>query len=157
MVLPSVLNSAKVIVWKKEKDRLQVIENGVWRKILAAPGYAPVVTLQGEIGCSSVEARDMKGKLSFARYMVDSDNGIMRRMWVRIKGADGGCSWGSEVGNYLGALGVSWEELETWDRCQIVEKVNEWEKIWWIEEISRKSTLGLYLCLEEKYRRRRWI
>ena len=29
--------------------------------------------------------------------MVDSDNGMMRRMWVRIKGAYGGCGWCREV------------------------------------------------------------
>ena len=27
---------------------------------------------------------------------------------------------------------------------QIVERVNEWERIRWMEEITMKSTLGLY-------------
>ena len=64
VVLPCVLSSAEVMVWRKaERDKLQRRENGVRRKVMGAPGYAPVVTLQGEVGCSSVESRDMKGKV----------------------------------------------------------------------------------------------
>ena len=51
--------------------------------------YAPVVTVQGEVGCSSVNARDMKGKLLFARYMRETENGLLSKMWDRIEGTDG--------------------------------------------------------------------
>ena len=55
VVLPSVLSASEVAVWKaSERRRLQRIENGVWRKVLGAPGYAPVCTLQGEIGLSLI-------------------------------------------------------------------------------------------------------
>ena len=66
----------------------------MWNKILGAPGYAPVVViLQGLVGCSSVgSTRHERETEVFARYMVDSDNGMMSRMWVRVKGADGGCT-----------------------------------------------------------------
>ena len=69
---------------------------------MGAPGYAPVVTLQGEVGCSSVESRDMKEKLTFARYMIDSESGIIMKLWQRMRRAEGGgCSWGREVNRYL--------------------------------------------------------
>ena len=68
VVLPSVLSSDEVMVWtKSERDRLQRTENGVWRKVFMAPSYTPVAALQGEVGCSSVHARDMKGKIKFAK------------------------------------------------------------------------------------------
>ena len=37
---------------KSELEVLQRIENGVWRTMLGSPGYAPVSTLQGEVGAS---------------------------------------------------------------------------------------------------------
>ena len=96
VVLPCVLSCTEVMVWRKaQRDKLQRIENNVWRKVMGAPGYAPVVTLQGEVGCSSVKSRDMKGKLTFARYMTDSESGIMRKLWQRMRRAEGGgYSWG---------------------------------------------------------------
>ena len=37
VILPSVLHASQVIVWKKsEREKLQRIENGVWRKIFGA-------------------------------------------------------------------------------------------------------------------------
>ena len=44
----------------------------VWRQILGAPVYPPVVALQGEIGASAVEGRDMKMKQKFANYMANT-------------------------------------------------------------------------------------
>ena len=72
MVLPSVLTvlvSGSEICWmKSELEVLQRIENGVWRTImLGTPGYAPVPTLQSEVGASVVVARDIKQKLSYQK------------------------------------------------------------------------------------------
>ena len=51
------------MVWtREEKKRLQIVENKVWRQILGAPMYTPVAALQGEVGASTVEGRDMKIK-----------------------------------------------------------------------------------------------
>ena len=46
-----------------------------------------MVTLHGEVGCFSVESIDMKGKLTFARYMIDSESGIIRKLGQRIREA----------------------------------------------------------------------
>ena len=44
-------------------------------KVLRAPSYTPIVALQGEVGCSSVYARDMREKLKFAKYVMGIWNG----------------------------------------------------------------------------------
>ena len=74
MVQPRVLSAAAVVVWTREKvKQMQRAENRVWRQILGTP----VVALQGEIGASTVEGRDMKIKLTFAQYMLRTKNGRM--------------------------------------------------------------------------------
>ena len=61
VVLPGVLHAGELMVWSRsELDKLQRLENGVWRQVMRAPSYAAVAGLQGEVGCSSVRARDMK-------------------------------------------------------------------------------------------------
>ena len=50
----------------------------MWRQILVAPVYTPVVALCGEIGASTVEGRDMKIKLGFVQYMLKTSNGLLR-------------------------------------------------------------------------------
>ena len=51
VVLPGVLYALSVLTWtRKEMDEMQPIENQVWRKMLGAPRFTPVVALQGEIG-----------------------------------------------------------------------------------------------------------
>ena len=53
VVQPRVLSAAAMVLWtKKERKQLQRVENSVWRRILGAPVYTPVATLQGWIGAS---------------------------------------------------------------------------------------------------------
>ena len=46
-----------------ELETMQRIENGVWRAVLGAPGYAPVVTLRAKVGTSNMLIRDLKTKI----------------------------------------------------------------------------------------------
>ena len=87
VVQPRVLSAAAVVVWTKdERKRLQRVENRVWRQILGAPIYTPVAALQGEIGASSVEGRDMKmkAKLEFANYMANTANGLLAAIFRKL-------------------------------------------------------------------------
>ena len=69
---------------------------------MGAPGYAPVCTLQGEIGCSGVDCRDIKGKLGFVSFLAGSDNRIVRGIWDRIRDAEGGVAGGGRLVYALG-------------------------------------------------------
>lgn len=71
VALPSILNATAEITWKKKEiETLQRTENSVWRKILGAPSHAPIVTLQGEVGTSSILTRDIKAKLSYVQHIM---------------------------------------------------------------------------------------
>ena len=94
VVLPGVLSSNGVMAWRKsEREKLQRIENDVWRRVFKAASFTPVVALQGEIGCSSVEARDMRSKIEFVRYLMSSENGVCRRMIENMTGGVIGDYW----------------------------------------------------------------
>ena len=81
---PRVLNAAAVVVWtKEERKQLQRVEIRVWRQILGAKVYTPVEALQGEIGASSVEGRDMKMKLKFTNYMANTANGLLAAIFKK--------------------------------------------------------------------------
>ena len=56
----SLLYASSVLTWtRKEMDEMQRIENQVWRQMLGAPRFTPVVALHGEIGASTMKCRDM--------------------------------------------------------------------------------------------------
>ena len=46
--------------------------------------YTLVAGLQGEIGASSVEGRDMKMKLKFANYMANTANGLLAVIFRKL-------------------------------------------------------------------------
>ena len=113
VVLPSVLMGTSVVCWNKgEIEKLQRIENGVWRVILGAPSYTANVTLQGEIGASSMEARDMKIKLSYESYLSGCCNELVRSVYEETRGRGDG-RWADTTGNYRMRLGVDLRELRS--------------------------------------------
>ena len=145
VVLPGVLSANEVLVWTKaERQKLQRIENGVWRKVLRAPPYAPVVALQGEVGCSSVDARDMKSKIKFAKYLMETENVVLRAVFERMRDRGRMCPWMRLVGGYLVELGLGWAELEGMGAKDVVRRVDVWEENRWREELNEKSSLLHY-------------
>ena len=70
MAIPSILFGRAVITTSKTNiEKLQRVENKVWRYLLGIGGYATVEALRGEIGASMVKSRIMETMLS---YMIDT-------------------------------------------------------------------------------------
>ena len=79
VALPSILYATNVMhIDEKDIERLQVIENGVYRKILGAPKYAPNCTLRGEIRASLMKSRVIEGRLQYIRSIWDRENGLLK-------------------------------------------------------------------------------
>ena len=67
-MIPALLYGKQVIILtKKLIDKLQAIENRVYRYLIGVGSTTPVVTLRGEIGASRVETRAMETVLMFTR------------------------------------------------------------------------------------------
>ena len=81
LVLPSVLYGPNVItLTENDSKKLQVIENGVYRKMLGAPKYAPNCTLRGEVGASLMATRVMSGRLQYIRSIMQGSNEMMKEV-----------------------------------------------------------------------------
>ena len=66
MCLPSILFGRAVITTSKSNiEKIQRIENKVWRYLLGIGGYSTVETLRGEIGASMIKSRVMETMLLF--------------------------------------------------------------------------------------------
>ena len=67
-VIPAFLFGKQVVTLpKKIIDKLQKIENNMYRYLIGVGATTPVATLRGEVGASSVESRVMETVLSFTR------------------------------------------------------------------------------------------
>jgi hypothetical protein len=82
MVLPSLLYGVGVMdITKKEVNKLQVIENRVYRAMLGAPRHIPVCMLRAEIGSSMMRTRIIKTKINYGIHIERGDNEMMKRMY----------------------------------------------------------------------------
>ena len=80
-MLPSILFGSAVICWTNtELDKFQRKENEVWRKVLGAPGYTPLVAMRGDIGVSNILTRDIKEKLRYVQGILVGNNEILKRI-----------------------------------------------------------------------------
>ena len=118
---------------------MQRVENRVWRQILGAPIYTPVAALQGEIGASSVEGRDMKIKLKFANYMANTANGLLAAIFIKLTSEARPKIWVRQLREYLGELGLDFSDVGRMDTDDIGREVNKWENNRWRRDIESKT------------------
>ena len=105
VVLSSVLYGNAVVTWTKtDIQNMQRNENNVWRKILGGPGYTPVVALRGEIGASTMEVRDLKAKLKYAKHILKGENDLLLKVFKRMF-EDGRDKWIRSVKGLLRIYG----------------------------------------------------
>jgi hypothetical protein len=145
VVLPSVLHGSAVVIWNKtELGKLQTIENAVWRQILGAPSYAPVSTLQGEIGTSTAVARDMKVKLLYYKHLMKSGNELLREIVNEESSKENPIQFINEVRKYAEEIGANGREICRMSVQQVRSSINEWAHDKWRADLASKSTLQLY-------------
>ena len=58
-------------VTESEIEQLQRIENSVGRQIQGAPKYAPVYTIRGEIGMSTMKVRIMERRIKYIKHIEE--------------------------------------------------------------------------------------
>ena len=83
MSLPSILFGRAVITTSKTSiEKIQRIENKVWRYLLGIGGYSTVETLRGEIGASMVKSRIMETMLLFVVDILASKFNNVKEMMM---------------------------------------------------------------------------
>ena len=144
VVVPSLLIGGGVVTWKKnELDQLQRIENGVWRMILGAPGYTPIVCLRGDIGAATMVERDAKNKLLYEKYLMDNKNKLLKTVYENAIEMERQ-GWVKSVRGYREVLAVSSDTLRNRSKEEIKALIREWGSYVWQQEKEEKTSLELY-------------
>ena len=73
----------------------------VWSKILGAPLYSPLVTLQGEIGDSIMDLRDVKIKLSFVKHLINKMDRLVTSIFIELFNEKKSRPWIKKIKFYM--------------------------------------------------------
>ena len=115
-MIPALMYGKQVIILsKKVIEKLQAIENGVYRYLIGVAGYSPGATLRGEVGASRVESRVMEMVLMFARDTLQGKfEKVKSYMDHEVETNKG--KWMKAVNKYKQELGLTWEDIRTIDK-----------------------------------------
>ena len=151
IVLPTILYGSNILGFTKtDIDKLQIIENRVYRHILGAPRYAQIPTLRGEIGASSMMARIMEGYVKYLKYLIGIDsNDLLRRITEeRLNNKED--QWTIDIRNYCKELKLDRVSIASIGNEEIRKKILEWDSEMWRQELSRKSSLEIYRLFKKE-------
>lgn len=156
--LPSILYGANIINFTEEEiNKLQRIENSVFRQILGAPKYAQTCTLRGEVGASSMLARVIEGRFMYLKSIIqtfqtrsqenanreeDCRNDLLKEVFRRMK--DNNLDWMKTTRKYLISTNITFRDLERMDCEDIKKKLKAWDTERWKREVAEKSSLQVY-------------
>ena len=107
MELPSILYCRSVVPTSETNiNKLQRIENKVWRYLLGIGGYSTIEALRGEVGASMIKSRIMETTLAYLIDTMASDfNNVKDMMNDAITRGKG--KWYNNINSYRIELGVT--------------------------------------------------
>ena len=156
VVLPTLLYGAPIIDWnEKEIEKLQKIENTVWRCILGGPGYTPNVVLRGEIGASTMKSRIIKSKLTYTNWTTRTKNGLLAYIIEDMfeKGKENLVRRVRSAVEHLNT--ESLQEVEKLSKGEIERVVRLCDEERWRRELEAKTTVQLYCKWKSKIKEER--
>ena len=107
---------------------------------LGGPRFIPLVTLQGEIGTSSMKSRDIINKLKIWNHLKNASNSLLKAMIENTSK------------KVVQMVRTSYIELSTIKEEKINLMVNQWEERRWrseTAELKREETLKIYEAMKE--------
>ena len=140
----AILGYTKTEITKTEIEKLQRIENSVYRQILGAPKYAQIPTLRGEIGSSTMENRIRSNQVLFVRYVEENNYNKLMKIIIEEKRHMRKDYWATSTGEFMKKVKLSYADLKSCTKLEIKKKVKEWDTNNWIRELSEKSSLKIY-------------
>ena len=144
VALPYVLYGCNAVDLNEDTiKKLQVIENGVCRKLMGAPRGAAVCTLRGEIGISEMKMRCIEGRLKYVNNIEHRGNGLLRAVKNRILEV-GKMKWGRTTLAYLRDVECTPAMLNGMTAAEVKVRVREVGHRRWKEEVKSKATLTIY-------------
>jgi len=135
---------AVVTTNKRNIEKLQIIENKVWRYLLGIGGFSAVEALRGEIGASMVKSRIME---TILLYLIDTLASQFTNIKLMMEDTilKGVGRWYKAVEEYRIELGLTWNDLRNIDKPTLKTIVREYDTIKWYEGMSKKPSLKFYI------------
>ena len=144
MAIPSILFGRAVIPTSDTKiEKLQRIENKVWRYLLGIGGYSTIEALRGEIGASMIKSRIMETMLAYLIDTMASEFTNMKNMMRDTIGREKG-RWYDTINRYRLELGLTWERLETMNRATLKKIIRKYDDDNWNLGLISKPVLRFY-------------
>ena len=145
VALTSILYGAAVITMNNsEIQQIQRCENKVCRFILGGPGYVALPALRGELGMTAIKCKDMKAKLKYAQWIMNSGNKLIKQafqdMYLKGKG-----KLVKKIKQYLGEIGIeNIEGVIGMSETTLVDRIELLDESEWTEQMRGMSTLEHY-------------
>ena len=122
---------------------MQIIENGVFRKILGARDHTPNTALRGDLGASLMESRFMQTKLLFVKSIMDGENELLKEILYNIRG-DNKNLWNKKLNDYLSVLRIRFNRLKIMSNQEIIKVTRNFDTENWVKEIEKKTSIRIY-------------
>lgn len=143
IVLPSVLHGINVVNLNvSEIKKLQIIENGVYRKILGAYKGTAIAALKGEVGASDMKTRVIKGRLLYTKYILNGKKEILKRVFE--KSIDNKSKWWRINKKYMEEIKLRLGEIENRKKEDLEERIRKWDTEKWKRELENRDSLSMY-------------
>ena len=148
VVLPTILQGVGLMTFtSKEIKKLQVIENGVYRKILGGNGSTPNSVLRGEIGCSLMKSRFIESKLMVIKGIQMGKNELTKQILKNVR-EDNSNLWNRQVGKFLREMELEYREISIMSKKEIKDKVKKCDTDEWHKNLGEKSSLDIYRAMK---------
>ena len=143
-VMMSVLVGISVIsLFKYDIDKLQRLENGVYRQLLGGRKFTPIAILRGEVGSSMVRSRVIQARLILVKSIIEGDNTLLKQVLEVIMRVGKG-RWYSTLIEYLGDVGMTYDDLIRMDRSEIKIKVRNYDNKVWYDNLNLLTDREVY-------------
>ena len=143
-VMPSVLIGVGVISLRKEDiNKLQTLENGIYRQILGGRSCTPIAILRGEVGSSMVITRVIQSWLVLAKSILVGENILLKQVLGNIMRTRKGC-WFITFTKYLETIGISYNNFVEMDISEIKAKIREYDNKLWFDNLGDLTDRDVY-------------
>ena len=153
-ILPSITHGMQAMkISQKNIQKLNTIQNTIMKQLLNLPSHTPNAYIQGEIGYSKQQYRDMKSKIGLLHHIVCNTNklkNLILNEWGK------GHKWIETCKEYLEKINIKIEELDSQKIIKIKETINKIENDEWKEEMTKRNSLQYYQKYKLEIKEKLW-
>jgi hypothetical protein len=147
LVLPTLLYGTEAMTFTKtEIQKLQRIENQVFRTILGAPTYTPCTVLRAEIGASLCKSRIMKQQILLYHYIYNtSKSDLSKKMITNMKENTSTFKWYKDLQKNCQELKIVEEEnIKSLTKKEIKNLIRDWDSEQLHQALQSQSSLEIW-------------